>query len=531
MVFDVSLQKLKCMHCGTEVPVKEYNDENRADESADADMTVYTCRSCGARLISPEPAAAAFCSYCGSQQILESKLNHYAAPEKIIPFAVTKDSCRDAFRSRLDTALYAPKEFRDPQFLERFRGIYIPYWRYEIGFENNPYQCKGTSSRRKGDYVYEKEYDLTAKLPEQYDGILYDASSNFDDTIAETIAPFEAGGIRPFRPGYLAGFYADSIDVKAETYEKEAVNAAADKAAEGMKKAFGRKKEDIEPELPDSSEKKAEAFGTYIRRKTQTLLPVWFLTWRKDDRVAYAVVNGQTGTILSDLPVDSRRFFLISFLTAAVLFVLMTLFVSMTAPTALLVSAVIAAAVSWIYCREIRSLHDHENHVFDKGYFIEGKETELTAKKADSIRKRRIVAADISAVAATILFILGVFLVIFLLIAGEAMAEMMPIVRAKAGCAILLIPAVWCLVRTLSFSRHLETKSHIAEAFLCFLAVAAAFAITVWEPVEDWYYYAGCIFCLCCVFLTCLGMIRKYNLLSTRAIPVFFDRTGGERNA
>ena len=45
-------------------------------------------------------------------------------------------------------------------------------------------------------------------------------------------------------------------------------------------------------------------------RAENALFPVWFLTWRKNDRVAFLVMNGETGKISADLPVDIRRFLL-----------------------------------------------------------------------------------------------------------------------------------------------------------------------------------------------------------------------------
>ena len=64
-----------------------------------------------------------------------------------------------------------------------------------------------------------------------------------------------------------------------------------------------------------------------------------------------------------------------------------------------------------------------------------------------------------------------------------------------------------------------------------FAAELIAFVILALHPVDDWKYYAGSIICLAAVAVTCFGLIGKYNILSTRPIPSFFDRKGGNDRA
>ena len=71
----------------------------------------------------------------------------------------------------------------------------------------------------------------------------------------------------------------------------------------------------------------------------------------------------------------------------------------------------------------------------------------------------------------------------------------------------------------------------IPQAAAAFLAELIAFVILALRPVDDWKYYAGSIACLAAVAVTCFGLIGKYNILSTRPIPSFFDRKGGNDRA
>ena len=519
MYFDIQSQKLKCAHCGSLTAVEDYQLNNNAEQRAEDDMTVYTCRNCGAQLVSPDQSAVAFCSYCGSEQILEEKLNEYKRPDKIIPFRVTKNQCRAQYKNILKKSFYAPKEFRDPQFMERFRGIYIPYWHYEGGFAKSPVETEGYATYSRGDYTYNEKYDLKAELKGPWHSMCYDGSSSFDDTIAETIAPFRAASFKDFETGYLAGFYADTADVPPEKYETDVLRHAASLGEESLKRAYSSK--NITPSLPSSEKKLQALLKPEIRRTGPYLVPVWFLTWRKNDRVAYAVVNGETGKITSDLPVDAFRFFAVTVLCAAVLFCPLTLFVSMTAPTALFLSAFIAWIVSWIYRREIMHLHDHENHIFDRGYFIDERPGEISGKKAEKIRKRRHNLSAIGAVVA------GFFILLVLLMVFMDYGDYPPAEKAQLGCTFLLLPAFWNLFRSLTFVRHMKDKTYVLEALSCFAGIAAAVWVLYSDPVYDWWYYLGCLVCLGGVMITCFGLIRRYNLLSTRAVPVLFERQGG----
>ena len=80
---------------------------------------------------------------------------------------------------------------------------------------------------------------------------------------------------------------------------------------------------------------------------------------------------------------------------------------------------------------------------------------------------------------------------------------------------------------------HIESGIYIKEIMrrkikgIMFAGIAAAVWVLYSDPVYDWWYYLGCLVCLGGVMITCFGLIRRYNLLSTRAVPVLFERQGG----
>ena len=529
--FHIPSQKLKCEHCGSSFSVEEYGLDNNAEETDFFGASIYTCSNCGAELISPDESIVSFCSYCGSEQVLESRMIRQKKPQRIIPFRVPKTKVKEAFAAKAGSVYCVPKEYQDPSFLEKFRGIYIPYWTYDVKF-NDSIPMKGVKSYRRGDFVYEEDYDVDLGLNGVFGGIPYDASSAFDDSLADEIAPFHLKKMKEFKPAYLAGFYADSADVDVTAYEDAVIERAGNQAIDLASKSCA-KKDSIDLKFPLKQEEQNALLGTEIIGHQATLFPVWFLTWRKKDRVAYAVVNGETGRISADIPVDMKRYLLYTGLTAAVLFLLLNFFISTTAQTALMIASALSVIAALTFSIQIRKLHDREMHIFDRGYFLSRRDTEITMEKAEKIRRKRQWGfSDLPDIVQNILICLLVFglapstVFFFIVICDESPAK-----TAAIGTMILLAPAAYAFVSSLIYLRHIHEKGTALQALASFAASLLAAGLMFMKPVEDYWYYIGCVACLAAVLITCIGLLQRYNLYATRDIPAFFQRKGGDDSA
>ena len=545
VVFDISAQQCRCEHCGSLFSPGDYReDRTSADEHTAYGAVVYTCSQCGAELISMDQETVGYCSYCGAGGILGSRMRAEKRPARIIPFKITREDCKKEYAALIKKAPYAPKEFRDPAYLDRLRGIYIPYWMYTVDFVPNV-ALTADRSYTSGSYSYQEVRRVTVDLNGVYRGIPYDASSAFDDSVTENIAPYHQKEIVPFAPGYLAGFFADSADVDDALYRDDAVSRAARNVLQEIAELYEKKKLMIR--MPAAGEART-LLQAHCTGAESTLFPVWFLTWRKKDRVAYLIMNGETGKIAADLPVDIGRFLLGSAAAAGILFLAMSLFVSMTAPTALFLSSVLAAASSGLFLAETRAIHDRENHIFDRGFFIRGDAAGITPEKAEEIRHVRLKKAEKKAVGTgkrtwtdklishitTIAILVAAFftpIMACVAVLFGAIADIPPAGRAAAGCLFTAVLGVICFVRLLPLLPRVR-KTTLLQALPAFLAELTAFLIAFQKPVQDRFYYIGCIFCLIGILVTCLSLITRYNLLATRPVPQFFSREkGGDRHA
>ena len=452
LYYNIKRGKLRCSHCDSEIAVGNYDLNNNAEETSDEyGVTSYTCKDCGAELLSPDNSIVSYCSYCGGEAILEGRITKEVRPEFIIPFHKSKEECKDAYSKRISKLLYLPKELKDPDHLEKFRGTYVPFWMYEVNFPEE-IVLEAKKKKRSGKYYIESTYNVGTTVDGKYQGIPYDASSCFDDTISDMLMPFNKKDLKPFKPGYMAGFYADKADVPVERYSEDVKNRAADEAMDVIDRQV-YKHEKMDVKLPSEGTRR-EALNPTITGYCAALFPIWFLTYRKKDRVAYAIVNGQNGRLSCDLPVDLGQYSIGAAIVSAIIFAALTLFVSMTARMALALCAIVALVVMGLFVAEVIDIRDAENHVRDRGFFVRGRDVLMPYEKRRIARERAGKGIKISAAVtftiATIVFI-AVSAALGFSIAAASYTN--PATKLLVVTAIALVIAVLLLVKGAS-ERH-----------------------------------------------------------------------------
>ena len=224
--YDIASGQLACEYCHSLFDPYAYEDKTSdAEVQKDFEATIFTCPQCGGEILSTDDTAAGFCSFCGASTILYSRIEKEHKPAYIIPFAKTKEDCKQSYSSLMRKAIFAPKELKDPKFIDGFRGIYMPYWTYYVTQEA-PLSIDAKKSYRRGDYIITDYYKLNGQLDSYYKGLSYDASSSFEDNLSQTLAPFDVKNMKRFTPAFLSGFYADTADLPSSVYQDDAQQAA-----------------------------------------------------------------------------------------------------------------------------------------------------------------------------------------------------------------------------------------------------------------------------------------------------------------
>jgi hypothetical protein len=420
-------------------------------------------------------------------------------------------------------AIFAPHDMVDPKGINSFRGIYMPYWIYDIKREG-PLCIEGTKSHNEGDYEYTDHYKLTGESHINYNGLSFDASSSFSDNISESIAPFNSNDAKKFSPSYISGFYADTSDVNAQIYNADAIKL-------------------VTGDIIGKVEKKP-VFKDYLVKQSQDILedgdvtyksalfPVWFMSYRKNNRVAYAAINGQTGKLAMDMPIDSKKYIIWSLLLAVPVFIILNNFFMSTAVDTLSFTAVILSLAVILYSSEANANYNREKHYDDKGYLCaqkaaaegENKAAANTEKLSDKQLKKKRRAEKKEAeenldkcdANAEIHVIFAIIALVIIKIFGAVIG--------------LLVYIACALIEVFIMNDDSLAALNKKKLILSFLTLAASEIMVFAAPIYDEAYYALTIIMIIVIMILMVSVIEKYNILSTRKLPQF-RREGGDNRA
>ncbi len=532
--FDPATQKMKCSYCDTMISPHEYMSAKGADEEKGVDLaadeyevTYYTCPQCGGELITEDNTAATFCSYCGASTILEMRVGKEKKPDYIIPFKKTKEECAAEYKKVLRRAIFAPSDLRKDETIERFRGIYMPYWIYDLK-SGGDLSANGDVSTRRGDYIYTKHYKVSSNVDTDYSGISYDASSSFEDRLSEAIAPFDLKESDYFTSSYLSGFYADTSDVDPKIYNDDAKALVGRDIADKVykEKAYSRHGVSL-ADVATSAEKRPTSINTKLG-----MFPVWFLSNQHGDRVSYAVVNGQTGKVAMDLPIDIKKYFLgVAALSIPIfLSIVLTGFV-ITPKLLVLITMAISIVVLVLADSQGNALYVRELLYDDKGYNSKrpgGVDPEVQ-KQVDAGERLRKVKAKIKPKSGRVSVGSFVAIGIFAISFGRLMGPVV-FVLGIIGLVIYIIVSVTAN-KSVPKDRIIikaPVSKKVGTSIFPIISMAQCGLVLLINPFHDAYYYGTAILGMVMTGFAVARLVAKHNRLTSRKLPQFNKRGGEE---
>lgn len=529
--FDIESQDLHCKACNTHMDPYSFSKEKDAEESQEYDVTIFTCPQCAGEIYSTDETAAAFCTFCGASTILDSRLTKEKRPKYILPFQKTKEDCKQAYFKTISRSWFAPEELKDPKYVDSFRGIYMPYWLYDMKI-NGRTAFPGTKSYRRGDYDITEHYNIEGDIDCEYNGISYDASAAFSDSISQRLAPFDTKKMKPFTPAFLSGFYADVADVDEEIYRK----SATDFVKERLSSYLREDKTMRSYHALNDVDKLKRYMNIAGQQEEAAMFPVWFMSYRKGNRVAYATVNGQTGKVVADLPVDPVKYVIGSAILTFFLFLLLNTFVFLRPISLLLLICLISAFTIWLYGRELRQIRWKDEALDDAGMQYKGslKEKQFSQPKGNSstekiknaIKKNKQIYLVVGII---ILFRVGLDILttslngLLYMLDNPVLLRLFYLVFLMAAIGILLYYR-----KDYQYVMEEEKKNPLIAGSL--VSICISIGILIIKPAHDIYYYGAVIAALTAELVAVFDLIRHYNILVTRKLPQF-DRKGGDDSA
>ncbi len=321
ITFNSAIQKMKCPYCDTEFEMstlEEFDREWKNDpgddfrwESAaggewqdgeEESLHAYICRSCGGEIVCDDTTAATACPYCNNPVVLMKQVSGSLKPDYVIPFKLDKEAAKAALRKHYAGKRLLPKMFAEENHIDEIKGVYVPFWLFAADADASiRYRCTRVRAWSDSDY----HYTATSFFLVSRDGkigferVPVDGSSKMEDDLMESIEPFDFTDAVDFQTAYLAGYLADKYDVNAE----QSIERANDRIRQSTADAFAATVQGYAPVTPET---------TGIRLKNghaaYALYPVWLLNTTWDGKKYTFAMNGQTGKLVGDLPMDKHAY-------------------------------------------------------------------------------------------------------------------------------------------------------------------------------------------------------------------------------
>ena len=279
---------------------EKYEPRSYEDTGA-VNLADYNCPSCGAAITGDDTLGATVCPYCGQSTIVKGQFEGTLRPDYIIPFKVDKKAAIAAFEADFKNAPFLPNAFKNKNKISEMAGVYVPFWMFDCDCNAAiVYDAKRVSTWSDSSYNYTKTdyYKLFRSGSVGFENIPVDGSKKADDTYMEAVEPFNYTDAVQFDGSYLSGYLADKYDVSAE----ESINRANERVKNSTVKAFEDTTDGYMGVYPERTMVNFE--NGKIR---YSLLPVWMLNVKYLDKMYQFAINGQTGKVVGEYPVDKSK--------------------------------------------------------------------------------------------------------------------------------------------------------------------------------------------------------------------------------
>ena len=317
--FNTEGQNMKCPYCDTEFDVSAMLENDEALNDTDTDeitwesgsegefseedgVGLYVCESCGGQIVCDENTAATSCPYCDSPVMLTGRLKGDLKPDIVIPFKLDKNEAKAGFLKHLKGKKLLPKAFKSEAHIEEIKGIYAPFWLYDADAEAKiRYHATKTRFWSDSNYNYTetRHYALVREGVLGFDNVPVDGSVKLDDSLMDSIEPYDFSQAVDFQTAFLSGFLADKYDVSSE----ESSCRATERIKQSTSNAFASTTIGYSSAYPERS-----VIKTTSGRVRYALLPVWLMTTDWQGKKYTFAMNGQTGKFVGDLPMDKGAF-------------------------------------------------------------------------------------------------------------------------------------------------------------------------------------------------------------------------------
>ncbi len=319
--FDVGTQKMVCPYCDTEFDVETLasydSDLSSVGESnmewdtkagsewfpgEEEGLRVYLCEACGGEVVGDETLAATACPFCDNPVIMKGQFRGDLKPDFVIPFKLDKKAAIDALKKHYMGKKLLPKVFKDQNHIDEVKGMYVPVWLFDAKANAN-IRYKATTTRHWSDsnynYTETSFYSVLRGGNLGFERVPVDGSTKMDDTLMESIEPYNFADAVDFQTAYLSGYLADKYDVSSD----QSIERANERIRVSTEDAFASTVRGY-----DTLKAEASMINLYDGVTKYALYPVWILNTSWNGQKYTFAMNGQTGKLVGDLPLDKAAY-------------------------------------------------------------------------------------------------------------------------------------------------------------------------------------------------------------------------------
>ncbi len=264
-------------------------------------LKVYHCTNCGAELIADASTGATNCPYCGNPMVIPEQFTIGRKPDYIIPFACTKEQAEEGLKNYYKGKKLLPKSFTNENHLEEIKGVYVPYWLFNgLVDAQMSFECSNSTTTREGDFevTRTKIYDVQRGGRMYFDRIPCDASRSMPDDLMDSIEPYNYENLTPFELEYLPGYLANKYDVEQKELQPKADERAKATACDELRSSVGGY---------TSVQERGRSANVHHSRTEYALMPAWILYTKWNNQDFLFAMNGETGKMTGNLPIDTGR--------------------------------------------------------------------------------------------------------------------------------------------------------------------------------------------------------------------------------
>ena len=301
MSYDSESGKLSCASCGRQDSIEQFDDAFITTTFDDNEAKEYQCENCGAIVITEADTTATSCSFCGAGVVLADRLSGHLAPAKVIPFTISKEEARLAFKKWCKNGRLTPKGFMTADRVKNITGMYVPFWMYDLNSKAKV-NALGTRKRSytRGEYIYTetKYYDIYRDIDLNYVKVPVDASEKMDDELMDKLEPYQYDSLKDFKTPYLAGYLAEKYNYDDEELMprvKDKVKSFIDSYISSTISGY------------TTVQYKKKQIDISKRRAYYVLLPVWMIYYDFDKQEHTFAMNGQTGKVVGKPPISMKK--------------------------------------------------------------------------------------------------------------------------------------------------------------------------------------------------------------------------------